>query len=50
MAKRLKDLRNSIQNIVEADAEFACLAKCEIEMARVDAEAEAQIEGDLIKW
>jgi phage host-nuclease inhibitor protein Gam len=43
MAKRLKDLRNSIQDIDQADAEFASLAKCEIEMARIDAEAEAQI-------
>lgn len=43
MAQRLKDLRNSIQNLEQADAEFACLAKCEIEMAKIDAEAEAQI-------
>jgi len=43
MAERLKDLRTSIQNIDQADAEFACLAKCEIAMARIDAEAEEKI-------
>lgn len=43
MAERLKDLRTSIRNIEQADAEFACLAKCEIQMAKIDAEAEEKI-------
>ena len=43
MAERLKDLRNSIQNMEQADAEFASLAKAKIELARLDAEAEARI-------
>ncbi len=43
MAERLKDLRTSIQNIEQADAEFACLAKCEIAIARIDAVAEERI-------
>ena len=43
MAERLKDLRTSIQNIDQADAEFACLAKCEIAIARIDAVAEERI-------
>lgn len=43
MAERLKDLRTSIQTIEQADAAFATLAKAEIEMARIDAECEAEI-------
>lgn len=43
MAERLKDLRTSIQNIDQADAEFALLAIAEIEIARINAEAEARI-------
>lgn len=43
MADRLKDLRQSIQNMDQADAVFATLAKAKIECARIDADAEAQI-------
>ncbi len=43
MAERLKDLRNSIQNTEQADAEFATLAKAKIAIARIEADAEEQI-------
>lgn len=43
MSQRLKDLRKSIKNVSEADAEFAVLAMMEIDNARLDAECEAEI-------
>lgn len=43
MAERLKDIRLSIQNMEQAEAEFATLAKAKIECAKIDATAEAHI-------